>query len=591
MKDFFKNVFATVIGIFIFVAITTAFGLISLIGIIASLNTEPAYSDNSVLVLNLSGDITERSKEDIWEQIAGDAITQNGLNDMLAAIKKAKDSDNIKGIYIEAGLLQAGYATLQEIRNALSDFRKSGKWIVAYADVYSQKTYYVASVANNIYLNPEGKIDWHGLSSQPYYIKDLAAKLGVKFQVVKVGTYKSATEYYTETKMSNANREQVSVFLTGMWNDICNSVSADRKVSVQQLNEYADKFLLLDEPKNLLKYRLVDKLLYADQVKGEVKKLLDIDQDELIEQVGVKDMLNMPQDNNKIKDEIAVYYAAGEIVQNAAAGMFSRDNNIVAENVCQDIEDLINDDDIKAVVVRVNSPGGDAYASEQLWHQIAELKKKKPVVVSMGDYAASGGYYMSCSATWIVAQPNTLTGSIGIFGVFPDLSGLVTDKLGVKFDEVSTNKHSGFGNLTARPFNTDELNMLSLYINRGYSLFLKRVAEGRKMSVNTVDNIAQGHVWLGKDALKLKLVDQLGGLDVAIKKAAQLARVKDYTTREYPALSGWKEQLLNVVNPRGTLDGHLRLTLGSYYEPFMFIRRLNEREAIQARLPMELNIN
>ena len=590
MKDFFKNVFATVAGLFLFGAITFVFGLMTLIGMIASDETVKGIEDNSVLVLNLSGEITEQGGNDILGKLTGNALNEIGLNDLLSAIRKAKENDKIKGIYIETDMLSARYATLQELRKALQDFRKSGKWIVSYGDLYTQGAYYLASVGNKVFLNPQGKVDWHGLASQPYYIKDLAAKFGVKYQVVKVGTYKSATEFFTETKMSDANRAQVTTFLGGTWDYICREVSESRGVSVKKLNEYADKYLLLAEPEDLVKNNMVDRLLYADQVKAEVKKLLKIDADDEICQVGIADMRNQPEKANDVDDRIAVYYAQGDIVQNSAAGMFTSGNDIVAKKVCKDLEDLMNDDDVKAVVVRVNSPGGDAYASEQLWHQIVELRKRKPVVISMGDYAASGGYYMSCGANWIVAQPTTLTGSIGIFGVFPDLSGLVTEKLGVRFDEVKTNRNSAFGNIYARPFNVEEIDILQEYINRGYSLFLKRVAQGRKMPVDEVDKIAQGRVWLGSDAMKRKLVDQLGGMSDAVKKAAQLAKLKDYGVDEYPVLPGWQEQLFNTTTQRGTLDNHLRLTLGSYYEPFMLIRKLNEREAIQARMPMEPNI-
>lgn len=590
MKDFFKNVFATVAGLFLFGAITFVFGLMTLIGMIASDETVKGIEDNSVLVLNLSGEITEQGGNDILGKLTGNALNEIGLNDLLSAIRKAKENDKIKGIYIETDMLSARYATLQELRKALQDFRKSGKWIVSYGDLYTQGAYYLASVGNKVFLNPQGKVDWHGLASQPYYIKDLAAKFGVKYQVVKVGTYKSATEFFTETKMSDANRAQVTTFLSGTWDYICREVSESRGVSVKKLNEYADKYLLLAEPEDLVKNNMVDRLLYADQVKAEVKKLLKIDADDEICQVGIADMRNQPEKANDADDRIAVYYAQGDIVQNSAAGMFTSGNDIVAKKVCKDLEDLMNDDDVKAVVVRVNSPGGDAYASEQLWHQIVELRKRKPVVISMGDYAASGGYYMSCGANWIVAQPTTLTGSIGIFGVFPDLSGLVTEKLGVRFDEVKTNRNSAFGNIYARPFNVEEIDILQEYINRGYSLFLKRVAQGRNMPVDEVDKIAQGRVWLGSDAMKRKLVDQLGGMSDAVKKAAQLAKLKDYGVDEYPVLPGWQEQLFNTTTQRGTLDNHLRLTLGSYYEPFMLIRKLNEREAIQARMPMEPNI-
>lgn len=486
--------------------------------------------------------------------------------------------------------MAAGFSTLQELRDALADFKKSGKWIVAYGDTYTQGCYYVASVANHIFLNPQGQVDWHGLSSQPYYIKDLAAKFGVKYQVAKVGTFKSATEMFTETKMSDANRLQVSMYLNGLWANVCKAVSESRKISIPALNTYADEYQLFADAQSLVKKRFVDKLLYADQVKGEVKKLLGIDADKSINQVGVTAMCNVPQDADTDDGTIAIYYAEGDIVQLAPGGMFNNNTSIVSKDICKNLEDLKNDDDIKAVVLRVNSPGGDAYASEQIWHQVTELRKKKPVVVSMGDYAASGGYYMSCGANWIVAEPNTLTGSIGIFGVFPDLSGLVTEKLGVKFDEVKTNANSAFGNVAARPFNASEMAMLQGYVNRGYATFLNRVSQGRKMPVANLDKIAQGRVWLGTDALKNKLVDQLGGIKDAVEKAAQLAKIKDYGVSEYPAPASWQDQLFNSVVPRNTLDEQLRLTLGAAYEPFMLIRKINQREAIQARLPLELNI-
>lgn len=590
MKDFLKSALASALGVLIFCFCCFAFMMMSIIGMIASADTETKLKDNSVLTINLSGTISEMAAPDMLGFLSGNTIENNGLNDMLLAIRKAKNNDDIKGIYLEAGPLAAGFSTLQELRDALADFKKSGKWIVAYGDTYTQGCYYVASVANHIFLNPQGQVDWHGLSSQPYYIKDLAAKFGVKYQVAKVGTFKSATEMFTETKMSDANRLQVSTYLNGLWGNVCKAVSESRKISIPALNTYADEYQLFADAQSLVKKRFVDKLLYADQVKGEVKKLLGIDADESINQVGVTAMCNVSQDADTDDGTIAIYYAEGEIVQIAPGGMFNNSTNIVSKDICKNLEDLKNDDDIKAVVLRVNSPGGDAYASEQIWHQVTELRKKKPVVVSMGDYAASGGYYMSCGANWIVAEPNTLTGSIGIFGVFPDLSGLVTEKLGVKFDEVKTNANSAFGNVAARPFNTAEMAMLQGYINRGYATFLNRVSQGRKMSVTNLDKIAQGRVWLGTNALKIKLVDQLGGIKDAVEKAAQLAKIKDYGVSEYPAPASWQDQLFNSVVPRNTLDEQLRLTLGAAYEPFMLIRKINQREAIQARLPLELNI-
>lgn len=589
MKGFFKQVLATIVGLIAFGAIVSIMGIMSVVGMIASGQATQKVNDNSVLVLNLSGVIEEQGQENILGQLTGNTVNNLGLDNLLSAIKKAKDNDNIKGIYIEAGVLQAGYATMQEIRNALLDFKKKGKWIVTYADTYSQGTYYIATVADKIYLNPKGMIDWHGLGAQPQFYKDLMAKFGVRYQVVKVGTYKSFTEAYTEDRMSDANRTQVSAYINGTWNNICKAVSESRNISTDSLNAYADRMITFEPAENILKYKMVDGLIYADQVKDEIKKILKIGKDKKINQLGLSEIANV-KGTKSTGEEIAVYYAYGSIVQSAGASLFSQGHSIVGPDVCKDLEDLMNDDNVKAVVIRINSGGGDAYASEQLWHQMVELKKKKPVVVSMGDYAASGAYYMSCPANWIVAQPNTLTGSIGIFAAIPDMSGLITQKLGVKFDEVKTNRNSTFGNVMARPFNDEELGYLQGYVNRGYQLFRQRVADGRHQKTEDIEKIAQGRVWLGSDALKIKLVDQLGGLNQAIEKAASLAKLKEYHTKNYPAVPSWTEQFMASVGRKSYLDEQLRLTLGDLYEPFIMLRNMNEREVLQARIPFVLNI-
>lgn len=588
MKDFLKYTAATVTGLFAFFLVTGFFAIISIVGMIASSDSSRPVLNNSVLVLNLSGSIEEQGQDDILGQIAGNQFKNIGLNDILDAIHKAKNNDKIKGIYIEAGALQTGYATLQEIRAALADFKTSKKWVVAYADSYSQGGYYVASVANQVWINPKGLIDWHGLGSQTMFLKDLFAKFGVRYQVMKVGKFKSFTETYTEEHMTDANRQQVSTFINGTWNNILTAVAADRKVSRDSLNAYADRLITFEETENLKRYRLVDDLVYADNVKTKIKKMMGIKDDDAISQISVSDILNTPE---KVKgDEIAIYYASGSIVQSNIGGMFNQERQIVATDVCKDLETLKDDNNVKAVVIRINSGGGDAFASEQLWHQVMALKAKKPVVISMGDYAASGAYYMSCPANWIVAQPNTLTGSIGIFAVFPDASCLITQKLGVKFDEVKTNRNSTFGNLMARPLNNEESQLLQGYINRGYNLFRKRVADGRKMSTDKVENIAQGRVWLGNDALKIHLIDQLGGLDDAVAKAAQLAKVTDYYTTNYPAPLDWMDQLIGVASNGNNLDEHLRLTLGPLYDPFIQLRQLDKQSMLQARIPLVIDV-
>lgn len=588
MKDFFKHTLATIAGLFIFSIIVIIIGVMSLVGMVSAGEATKTVADKSVLVLNLSGELQEQSEDNVFQQFAGTPFGNLGLEKILSAIKKAKNNDKIKGIYIEAGALGADFASLQEIRNALLDFKKSHKWIIAYADTYTQGTYYVASAANEIYLNPQGMITWHGLSAQPIFIKDLLAKVGIRMQVLKVGKYKSATEMFTGDKMSDANREQTTAYLTSLWSNVCKAVSESRKISIDSLNTYADRLVMFEDARQLVKYKMVDGLLYTDQIKKKIKQLLHIDDDKDINQISIADMSGVKE---KLKGkEIAVYYAYGDIVDSPiTGGLLGSKHQIVAQDVCKDLADLMEDDDVKAVVIRINTGGGSAYASEQLWHQIEMLKRKKSVVVSMGGVTASGGYYMSCNANWIVAQPTTITGSIGIFGIVPDRSQLLTQKLGIKFDEVKTNRNATFGT-SARPMNAAELGYMQAYIDRGYKLFRRRVADGRHLSTAQVEQVAQGHVFTGEAAKQLKLIDQLGGIDTAVAKAAQLAKLSEYHTHTYPAPTDWFEQLFNTFGGGNYLDGKMRAALGDYYEPVILLKQMNQLDALQARLPFFLNI-
>lgn len=591
MKDFFKNVLATAVGVLLVGFITGFFMVVSLVGMALSQSETAPVADNSVLVLRLTGSLSERANDDMLASLFGDRIPKLGLATMTEAIRQAKESDKVKGIYIEAGAFAPdSYASLAAIRRELEEFRKAGKWIVAYGDSYTQGAYYLASVADKIYLNPQGQVDWHGLGSEPVFVKDLLAKLNVRMQVAKVGTYKSATEMFTGEKMSDADRQQTTAYLTGIWQNVVSAVGKSRSLTAQQLNAYADSLVSLAAPQDYVRMRMVDGLLYTDQVRQAVKKKLGLSPDDEIPQVSMSDLLAAGPEDKK-GDEIAIYYAVGDIVDGVVA-MPSRESVIDAQKVCADLQDLAKDKDVKAVVLRVNSPGGSAYASEQIWHQVMELKKVKPVVVSMGSYAASGGYYISCPANWIVAEPNTLTGSIGIFGMFPDVSGLLREKLGLKFDEVKTNKYALFGT-RSRPFTADELSHLESYIDRGYKLFRQRVADGRRLKVDQVEQVAQGHVWLGQDALKIGLVDQLGGVEVALRKAAQLAKLTQWHSTAYPVLPDYLSQLLDLPGAaRGNyLDEQMRQSLGAYYEPFVLIRDLQAQNPLQARLPFEPNIH
>lgn len=591
MKDFFKNVLATAVGVLLVGFITGFFMVVSLVGMALSQSETAPVADNSVLVLRLTGSLSERANDDVLASLFGDRIPKLGLATMTEAIRQAKESDKVKGIYIEAGAFAPdSYASLAAIRRELEEFRKAGKWIVAYGDSYTQGAYYLASVADKVYLNPQGQVDWHGLGSEPVFVKDLLAKLNVRMQVAKVGTYKSATEMFTGEKMSDADRQQTTAYLTGIWQNVVSAVGKSRSLTAQQLNAYADSLVSLAAPQDYLRMRMVDGLLYTDQVRQAVKKKMGLSPDDEIPQVSMSDLLAAGPEDKK-GDEIAIYYAVGDIVDGVVA-MPSRESVIDAQKVCADLQDLAKDKDVKAVVLRVNSPGGSAYASEQIWHQVMELKKVKPVVVSMGSYAASGGYYISCPANWIVAEPNTLTGSIGIFGMFPDVSGLLREKLGLKFDEVKTNKYALFGT-RSRPFTADELSHLESYIDRGYKLFRQRVADGRRLKVDQVEQVAQGHVWLGQDALRIGLVDQLGGVEVALRKAAQLAKLTQWHSSAYPVLPDYLSQLLDLPGAaRGNyLDEQMRQSLGAYYEPFALIRDLQAQNPVQARLPFEPNIH
>ena len=618
MKDFLKYTLATVTGLLLTLFVITVIGVCTLIAAAACSSSQPATSvkDGSVLVVKLSGQITERTDDNAINELLGmGGVESQALSDITEAIDKAAACPEIKGLYIEAGLLQTDYASLQEIRNAVERFKNGGddiaahkegkdkaiktekkgdnkgKFVVAYGDEYTQGAYYVCSAADEVWINPQGMIDLHGIASQPMYLKDLLAKVGVKMTVVKVGKYKSATEQYTETEMSEANREQVTRYISNLWDVVTKDISRTRKTDITTLNQLADSMVTLADTKTLIKYGLVTRTMYANEVKREIKKKLGLDDNDEIPQVTCGEMKNYAP--STAKDQIAVYYCEGTIAQSQAAGTLMGDAGIISKDMVRDLDDLAKDDDIKAVVIRINSGGGDAFASEEIWHSVAELRKKKPVVVSMGGMAASGAYYLSAGASWIVAQPTTLTGSIGIFGVFPDMTGLMQDKLGLHYDVVKTNKHSDFDFAQqARPFNADEQQMLQRYIERGYELFCKRVADGRHMSTDSVKAIAQGHVWTGGDAKRIGLIDQLGGLTDAIKQAARLAKVEKYAVTPLPRPASWTEQLFATISGNGNnLDERMRETLGVFYEPLLMVRTLEKQSPIQARCEWVLPVN
>lgn len=601
MKQFFKMTFATVCGIAIFLLIAGLFLVISLAGMLASDSAPTKVEDNSVFVIKLSGTISERADEGTpFDAVLGMGdMSAMGLDDLIASIRKAKDNDDIKGIYLEGGITEFDApATAQQLRDALKDFKTSGKWIVAYADQYMQANYYVASVADKVYLNAEGNVDFKGLGGKGEYMKGLYDKIGVKYLTAKVGKYKSYVERNTLTGMSDYDREQRSVYLNGIWQYWLKEIGESRKVSPEQLNQLAnDSIIAFANPNDYLTAKLIDKVIFPEELKAEIKERLKLGKDDDIHQLTLADMLNVKADKNDDGDQIAVYYAFGSIVDNEVTNLINGGGHcIIGKTTAEDLRKLADDDDVKAVVFRVNSGGGSAVASEQIRHAIKLIKAKKPVVVSMGGMAASGGYWISSPANYIVAEPTTVTGSIGIFGLIPNFSGLVQDKLGVTFDGVTTNKYSDYETDMILGKNPDEImKHMQIYIDRGYENFLNIVSEGRGMKPAQVDSIAQGRVWLATDAIKIKLVDQLGSLDDAVKKAAELAKTEEYHTKSYPSKGNWLDAFMPNEKKGSYLDsklqGELKALLGDLYEPMMEIRQtIKGGNTLQARMMEDVRV-
>lgn len=587
MKYFLKQVFATTLGIYLFFFISFILFIFFLVfaGISSAIGS--SIKKHSVLRIEMAGTLEERievTNNFVAELVGNDNASVKSLEELVTAINVAKTDDRIDGIYLDGGTLMGDYASLEYLRDAIVDFRKSGKFVYAYADQYTQGSYYVASAATTVAINPQGMLDWHGVASQPIFYTGLLEKVGVDMQVFKVGTYKSAVEPYILTEMSEANREQVSSYINDIWSTVTKEVSDSRKVSVDNLNKCADNYSALASPANYKTQGLVDKLIYVDEARAELRKLTGKDE---LSFVSTAEMVEYAPAESQ-RDVVAVYYASGDIVDEAASTAFSASNEIVGSKVVADLDRLANDKYVKAVVLRINSGGGSAYASEQMWRAVQQLKTQKPVVVSMSGMAASGGYYMSCGANYIYAEPTTLTGSIGIFGMIPDASRLLKEKLGLSFDVVKTNVASDFG-AAGRPFNEGESQAMQSYVDRGYKTFLTRVSEGRtaaghKMTNDDVDRIAQGRVWTGRQALELGLVDELGSLDKAIAKAAALAKTDSYCTMSYPAPVDFMESFTAEAQKDDYMTQRIRSMLGTYYEPLNFMLYADRQNMLQARV-------
>lgn len=587
MKDFLKFTLATITGIIVSSVILFFLSILVLFSIASSSESETQVRKNSIMMLSLNGTLNERSQEIPFDFLLGDDYKTYGLDDILSSIKKAKEHDDIKGIYIEANALGTGFASCEEIRNALKDFKESGKFVVAYSDNYSQGLYYLSSIADKVLLNPQGMLEWKGLASTPIFFKDLLAKIGVEMQIFKVGTYKSAVEPYISTEMSPANREQIEAYLNSIWGQVTSDVAESRNIPVDSLNAIADRMLMFYPATESVECGLIDTLMYKNDVRAYLKTMANLNEDDDMPILGLQDMVNVKKNvpRDKSGNIIAVYYAYGEIDGSSSS---TSEEGINSKKVIKDLRSLKEDDSVKAVVLRVNSPGGSAFGSEQIWNAVSELKKEKPVIVSMGDYAASGGYYISCNADTIVAEPTTLTGSIGIFGMFPNAKGLA-DKIGVNIGVVKTNPFADFGMMT-RPMNDSEKRLMQMYVNNGYDLFLTRCSDGRGISKEELDKIAQGRVWTGSKAKELGLVDELGGLDKALEIAIAKAGVDAYTVMNYPAKESFLDILMNTRPDNYIKARMLKGTMGDLYRPFSILENFDKCDRIQARMPFEPNI-
>lgn len=594
MNKFWKVMLAVVVGVIIVHILYGVIFLLICLSAAGSSSSDVTVKDNSVLKISLTADMPDKVTDGMsFDYMSMTPVKQIGLNDALKSIEKAKTDDRIKGIYLDMDGASAGTATIEELRNKLIEFKESGKFIISYATAYSQFGYYLASVADEVYVNPQGGMSWQGMCSQIMFYKNVLEKLGVEMQVFRHGQFKSAVEPYICDKMSPANRKQYSVLLNSIWGKVCRGISEARGISVEDLNMYADS-LSLRKAQDAVTLKFADAVKYYDEVIDELKAKSGFDGKDKdmfidLEKYAKASVPNVKE--NKSKNEVAVLFAEGEIVDgNGGKGQMGGDK------IAEELRKIRENDDVKAVVLRVNSPGGSGLASEVMWREIQKVKQAgKPVVVSMGNLAASGGYYISCSADYIYAQPTTLTGSIGVFGMFPNLQGLVTDKIGLTIDTVCTNAHADFGS-TMRPVTEMEYNYVQQSIEDFYDTFLTRVFDGRKgkgaeghvlSEKALVDSIGQGRVWAGADAIEIGLVDELGSLNDAVKKAVELANIPDYKIVEYPAKKEWFEELAEQFDISAKI---MKSELGENYIYYQNAKRIAETSGIQARMEHDIVI-
>jgi len=587
MKEFFKFVFASMIGVLLSVFVMFVLGILLVIGIVSTASNESKVTidDNTVLHLSLNYPISERTSKNPFQNLNfGGFETENnlGLKDILAHIKEAKTDSRIKGIYVDVSAIQGGFASIEEIRNALIDFKKSGKFILAYSEVYTKGAYYLASVADKIYVNPEGMVDFKGFSTEIMFFKGALEKLDIEAQVIKVGTYKSAVEPYILDKMSKPNREQITSFLGSLYTHFLSNIAISRKIPVDSLSAIANT-AAVQTATDAVKFRLVDGVKYKDKVLTELKSLCGIAQKKELRSVSISDYTPQSKELSKASaDRIAVVYAVGEIVSGEGD-----DETMGSENISRAIRTARLDDKVKALVLRINSPGGSSLASDVIWREVELTKKVKPVIVSMGDVAASGGYYIACAADSIFAQPNTITGSIGVFAIIPNMKKFFNNKLGITFDEVKTSKFSEIS--ITRPLSDDERLLLQAEVNNIYKTFTQKVANGRHKTPEFIDNIGQGRVWTGAEAIKIGLVDRLGNITDAVKSAAKKAGLKEYKLVDYPDQKDPLKELFDDSADK-VRTYFTKQELGENYNYYQKIQSVLKTTGIQSRMPYEVVI-
>jgi protease IV len=598
MKQFFKFMFASALGTFISIMLASVLSMVIFFAMLTGFMSSAASSglsnnkkvtkikDNTVLHIKLNQVIQDRTSDNPFENFNFNTLEASnnlGLDQILKNIEKAKNDDKIKGIYLDLTSINAGMATLEEIRNALNDFKTSKKWIISYSEVYTQGTYYLASVSDKIYVNPAGIVELRGLASQLMFFKNMLEKLEIDVQIIRHGKFKSAVEPFMLEKMSDSNREQMEKILNSAWGSMINNISGSRDIKISKINELADN-LTIQDAKDAKKYNFVDGLMYKDELLAELRKKLKIDKNDDIEYVSLGKYANTKSKKKSSSNKIAIIYANGSIVSGKG-----EKGEMGSETISKAIRAARLDDDVKAIVLRVNSGGGSALASDIMWRETILAKEAKPFVVSMGDVAASGGYYIACAADKIVASEKTITGSIGVFGVIPNMQGFFNNKLGITFDEVKTNAHSDIMTVY-RPLTGDEKDIIQIGVEKIYDDFITKVAKGRGMTKEEIDAIGQGRVWLGIDALEIGLVDEIGGIDKAIDIAKNLAKLDDYKTEDYPKRKDPFEELIEELS--GNIETRiLKSKLGTDYKYYQKMESLSKQSGIMARMPFDIDIH